>query len=110
MDYYGFSSSDQTVMKLLETFKCPEPSFLSKHQISSGGYANAVKKEETVIQIQGCHTGLDVVCDNEEIEVLKKTLDVEIIFINANFDPKSMKRPISYYFDKRLNQQILPEL
>jgi hypothetical protein len=46
-------------------------------------------------------------CD-DDIHNKLQTINVELLFANANFNPKDLKSAVTYYVDTRLYQQIVP--
>ena len=37
-------------------------------------------------------------------------IDVELLFANANFNPKDLKSAITFYVDTRLYQELVPNV
>jgi hypothetical protein len=64
----------------------------------------ALIKESTSLQIRAC-SGPN--CKLKEITEYLKRINVEVMFLNANFDPKSITSPVNFYHDFRLNEQIV---
>ena len=64
-------------------------------------------REATILEIKAC-TGEN--CDEKEISQLLRKIDVEIMFMNANFDPKSIASPINFFYDLRLNEQVVADI
>jgi len=91
--------------EILKTFTCPDLGFFADRKVASG-YILSEVKETTFIEIKSCQ-GSDCASN---IDQLINSLDVQVVFINANFDPKNMKQPVSFYFDLRLNQQLIGNL
>jgi hypothetical protein len=80
---------------------CPDKQLLKDLKFVGGGDSKARIRDSTRLMIKAC-TGDD--CDDDEIYELLSKINVELIFMNANFDPKSFSSPINFFFDYQLNQ------
>lgn len=73
--------------------------------IASGGFNSDITVTTDVI-VKTC-TGDNCIPEEDLNELIQK-IDIELLFMNANFDPKNLDTPISYYADKRLFQELIP--
>jgi hypothetical protein len=60
----------------------------------------------TVIEVKRC---ADEVCV-ADIDDKINTIDVEVIFSNANFNPKDLQNSVTYFMDVSLSTQLIPNL
>ena len=91
----------------LDEYLCPNIDVFKENKFVSGGDAKAFIREATTLDIKAC-TGDN--CDKKAIGELVRKIDVQLVFINANFDPKSIENPINFYYDSKLNEQIVSDI
>ena len=60
----------------------------------------------TTVKIKQCVYSDEMECLGN-LDELIDNVDIELLFINTNFQPNIQDDPISYFFDNRLNQEIV---
>lgn len=100
--------TEELVKRLkLREFTCPLSSQFDDLIIASGGFRSN-RKISTNVLVQAC-TGTDCLPSADINELIGRT-NIELLFMNANFDPKNLEEPIAYYADKRLYQELIPDV
>lgn len=64
---------------------------------------------QTIIQVESCVNNEDCLSETV-ISNLIEELNVETLFINALFNPQNLNRPVGYYFDSQLNEELVKDL
>ena len=74
----------------------------------AAGSQGADQQTWTDVKIKRCISSPTKQCDGEnEIENLIDSVNVEMLYMNAFFDPKSLTKPITYFPDTSLYQEIV---
>jgi hypothetical protein len=81
----------------LDQFTCPQPLEWATLLKAYGGFSTN-ETIQTVIEVKRCP---DLLCV-PDIDERLKTIDVEVIFSNANFNPKDLQNSVTYFMDTSL--------
>lgn len=98
-------SEDIIEQMKLRDFTCPDKFDFDKDYLALGNIGEDYYSW-TDVKIKQCVKNNCL--ENDEMKKKIESLNVELLFMNANFDPKSLVKPIAYFPDTSLYQELVP--
>ena len=89
----------------LDEFECPMISGIKTQSYFMPDIEGSEKKIWTAFKIKKCVESEEVYCEDEpEIEASIQNINIEIFFLNANFNFKDRLNPIAFFADYSLSE------